>query len=356
MVNNNRGGMPRTIKLFLCFICLYQLALFDYIQSPTIRARDLRERSKLDNLVVYNSLGRQHNLALVEHSRRNVFKKEEWDCVAFMFGTEERIPDNDEYLITLRDELGCSISRTPGVQWGNFLQFVTPTFVSNYDYVALVLDDIFIPDRGKGIVNPNKMIENMKKFSIDVMSPSIVADGHGLREVAKRKGFDGCLMEVDMIETFVQFFSRDAWECYYKMLHYTGGKGWCYDLCFQSQCPDLRMAQDFSMISWHMDKGVAELPRGGVLGTNLTEWKPEPSIKMSSSAVQSRWNVCDRLGCDRNFSYGMRKISCPDDLVANESATKPKSAINSDDPSLRPHPKDSSPPAFENVSGKTDIK
>ena len=118
--------------------------------------QDEGSRSTAKNLVVFNALGKINNLPLVEHSRRTIFQPDKWDCVAFMFAKEDRIPNNDTHIKQLRDELGCTITRTPGVMWGNFLQYISPTFVSNYDHVALVLDDMFIPDQGLHAVDVEK--------------------------------------------------------------------------------------------------------------------------------------------------------------------------------------------------------
>ena len=52
-----------------------------------------------------------------------------------MFASEAMIPDDNVHLRALQDELGCTIPRTPGLFWGDFLQQVTPVLVSNYDYV-----------------------------------------------------------------------------------------------------------------------------------------------------------------------------------------------------------------------------
>ena len=354
----------RNIKRLLLFVIVYHVAWLAFFKIPTMR--ELRARSTSDNLVVYNALGRQQNLTLVEHSRRNIFKPDEWDCVAFMFGKGDRIPDDDEHLVVLRDELGCSISRTPSSitwDWGTFLQYISPTFVSNYDYIALVLDDVFIPDRGSRAVNPNKLIKDMKTHNIDVMSPSIMGYSHGLRQVALDESVDGCLMEVDMLETFVQLFTRDAWECYFNMLHFTGGKGWCYDLCFQSQCPDFRMAQDFSMRAMHMDKWVVELnfelPKGEVIGTNLTDWKPKPKVAENEYLEKANMKVCEELGCDRRISKELRAISCPfPEAKGGDSASKPEHpAPQIDDSASKP---DSAPqpkpkptvPKIDNSSSK----
>ena len=58
--------------------------------------------------------------------------------------------------------------------WGNFLQYIFPTFVSNYDHIALVLDYMFIPYQGLHEVDVEDMIKNMAKYDIQVMSPGIV--------------------------------------------------------------------------------------------------------------------------------------------------------------------------------------
>ena len=112
----------------------------------------------------------------MEHSRHIIFKPDKWDFVAFMFAKEDHIPNNDPHLKQLRDELGCTITQTPGVMWGNFLHYIFPTFMSNYEHISLVLDGMIIPDQGLHTVDVDKMIKNMDKYDIQVMSPGIVGD------------------------------------------------------------------------------------------------------------------------------------------------------------------------------------
>ena len=222
------------------------------------------------------------------------------------------VDDEDEHMTSLQGELECTISRPSGETRGDFLQYITPTFVSNYDYVSLVLGDIFVPDRGPRAINAKSLLEQMQTHDVQIMSPSILGDTHGFRQVARDNDADGCLMEVNMVETHVQIFTRDAWECYYKMLHFTGGKGWCYDTCLKSQCPHLRMAQDFSMRAWHMDKRMKDLPKDEIFGTNLTDWR-EPNLEEYDYFDQAKPNsaICDRLGCNKTISMEMKVISCP---------------------------------------------
>ena len=88
----------------------------------------------------------------------------------------------------------------------------------------------------------------------------------------------GCIGEVQFIETYVELFTRDEWTRFYKMFHHSGSKGWCYDMCFKSLCPDFRLVQDYLMRAFHMDRGVAKIPEGEIYGTDLVKWEPEDPI------------------------------------------------------------------------------
>ena len=93
-----------------------------------------------------------------------------------MFSKEDLTPNNDPHIKQLRDDFGCMITQTQGVMWEIFLQYIFPTFVSNYDHIALVLYDMFIPDQVLHVLDVDKMIKNMSKYNIQVMSPGKVGD------------------------------------------------------------------------------------------------------------------------------------------------------------------------------------
>lgn len=260
------------------------------------------DRPKSKNLVVFNALGKINNLILVEHARRNIFKPDEWDCLAFMFAKEDRIPKNNTHLMTLQNELQCVIPRTPGIFWGDFLQFMVPVFTNHFDYIALVLDDIFMPIQGPYAVNATKLIERMETYHIDAIQPGIVGDTHNYIQHSKKSKMTNCIAEVPAIETYTQIFTRKAWECFYSMLDYDGSRGWCYDVCFKPTCPDLKLAIDFSMKGWHMDRRTTILPSKFIRGTNVTEWSPEPKIKSEGYQTTEPFAVCHRLS--NCFSLG----------------------------------------------------
>ena len=282
-----------------------------------------------NKLVVFNALGKIHNLALVENARRNVFKPNEWDCVAFMFAKEDRIPDDNPHLLNLKEELGCTIPRMPGTHWGDFLHYIIPTFVQNYEYLAIVLDDIFFSVQGEDAVNATKLIQNMQIHDIDVIQPGIVGDSHGYIQRSIDENLDQCVVEVNFIETYVQIFNSAAWECYYKMLHYTGSRGWCYDKCFKHKCPHLRLGHDFSMKAWHMGKKKLQLlPQDRLNGTDLDDYAHEAPIISEGYRDLEKFAICLRHKCrwlnwaQTHKQYLMKKITCKEaDDKLNTEAT-----------------------------------
>ena len=234
-----------------------------------------------------------------------------------MFAKEDRIPDDNPHLLNLKEELGCTIPRMPGTYWGDFLHYITPTFVQNYEYLALVLDDIFFPVQGEDAVNATKLIQNMQVHDIDVIQPGIVADTHGYIQRSIDENLDQCVVEVNFIETYVQIFNSAAWECYYKMLHYTGNRGWCYDVCFKHECPHLRLGYDFSMKAWHMDKKIKQLPQDRLNGTDLDDYVHEAPILSEGYRDLEKRAICDRYKCPGKNSPDwalklMEKITCQD--------------------------------------------
>mmetsp|Transcript_18480 Transcript_18480/g.26015 ORF Transcript_18480/g.26015 Transcript_18480/m.26015 type:complete len:371 (-) Transcript_18480:365-1477(-) len=286
---------------------------------PLSTGNETNITSTTKNLLIFNALGKVHNLPLVVNTRRHVFKPDEWDCVAFMFAKEDRIPDGNKHLVTLRNELNCTVPRTPGLHWGDFLQFVTPTFVNNYEYVALVLDDIFFHVRGSGAVKPEKLIENMQAHNLDVIQPGIIGDSHSFIEKSAEADMKNCIIETNFIETYAQIFSSAAWECYYKMLDPSGSRGWCYDICLKHLCPYLRLGQDMSMKGLHMDRNIKELPPKDWLEgtTDLDEYKFEAPITTEGYLDSDAWAICNKYKCparskgNLELDYSMKKISCP---------------------------------------------
>jgi hypothetical protein len=125
-----------------------------------------------------------------------------------MYVDETIIPDDDESLMELRI-MQCTIIRTPGLFWGTFLQFLAPPFLDAFDIIALILDDVFIPHKGKNSVNMTNLIETMDQLNVSTISPAIDGDTHRFLRPGQSH-LEGCTVEVEFIETYVQLFTQEA--------------------------------------------------------------------------------------------------------------------------------------------------
>ena len=300
---------------------------FSFLRNTSTRFLSNSKKSTNDYLVVINAVAKINNLPLVEHNRRHIFKKDSWDCVIFNVATDELIPDSNDYIQKLQDELECSIIKKPGSHWGDFLMFVLPSFVSNYEYVTILLDDIYFPNEGKMALQPDKVIDKMKEMNLGSMQPVIVGDTWGVvTQFGQIKAKD-CIFEAKMIELYAQFFSRDAWECFYKMLDYEGSKGWCYDLCMPTQCPDVKMAYDGRFLGYHMDREVKSVPNDSftesgdlVISDDVKDWAPQEKVELEKSNYQTLngFRVCQKLKCDFPWDPQYNILQCPDEVKAEE--------------------------------------
>ncbi|GFH55556.1 hypothetical protein CTEN210_12032 [Chaetoceros tenuissimus] len=299
---------------------------FSLLRNTSTRFLSHTKKSTNDYLVVINAVAKINNLPLVEHNRRHIFKKDSWDCVIFSVATDELIPESNDYIQKLQNELECSIIRKPGSHWGDFLMFVLPSFVSNYEYVTILLDDIYFPSEGKMALQPDKVIEKMKELNLGSMQPLIKGDTYNIPQSARWFKAIDCIFEAKMLELYAQFFSREAWECYYKMLDYEGSKGWCYDLCMPQECPDVKMAYDGRFLGYHMDREVESMPddefieSGDVVITDdVKDWAPQEKVQYAKSNYQHTdgFRMCDKLECSYHWADGIvpdpNILQCPDD-------------------------------------------
>jgi len=313
------------IVFFIIYIS-FLLTIDSHVIKSIFNAESLKEislKQPAKNLVVFNAIGKRNNIPLIEHARKRVFTPDKWDCIAHMVSKEDTVPDDDPHLRALIDELDCSVPRTPALYWGDLLQFITPTLVSKYEYIALVLDDMFIPHEGERAFDANLFVERMKKYNIGVMQPAVDNDTWNTIAVSKNFGVNGCIAEVPFIETYLEVFSRDAWKCFYSNLHYIGSRGWCYDLCFKKTCSEFVTAQDFTMITYHMDQLKVTLPYNDktvVIPEDLA-WSKGDKLQQGYLNLDM-YGICKR--CDVKFFFPkgpMTKIYCPNDAI-NEKGIK----------------------------------
>ena len=273
----------------------HPLILEETSSSSSSSSQALAVTPQEKKLLVMNAIGRADNLPFLIFSKERHFA--DWDCLAFMYVNEQVIPDNHVDLERLR-EVGCNVVRTPNVMWGVFLQYLPPVLVQPYAYVAILLDDVFLPDRGPTPVNIPRLLSHMKQHNLTSISPAVIGEFHKLLSPVGRD--PTCLVELRMINTYMQIFTADAWACYYSMLHHAGGRGFCYDGCLLHKCGG-RLAADYTQVSYHLEQALLDIPAAAKLGTNLTFVKAPRQEQMGMYAVNKNqddlWYICKRLGC-----------------------------------------------------------
>lgn len=269
----------------------------------------IRQRRKRKNLVVVNALGARSAIGTVHHNIKSHFsKQDEWDCIIFVHSDEGKISFSDERLLDLHH---CSLVRQPGFMWTNFLLLLTPELVQPYQYIAILLDDVFAPVRGDTPVNVTRLIDLMEAHSLSSISPSI--KGAVWETMIPKE--NRCLNRVNHIETFLQIFTQPLFRCWRSHMDYTNPQAYCLDLCLRHKlCPSHnRLAVDHAMVAYHLGKEVAThnfIPPSALVGTNLT--RNMRRSRPTGGATES-YHVCDQYACQIK-EYKMspsEELSCP---------------------------------------------
>ena len=258
------------------------------------------------NLLVIDAVGRQSNLQYNVHAVQHHFHHDDWECLVFLYVHQTVIPDDDDDLEKLRTTYKCTIVRTPGVSWGTFLQFLPPMLTNQFQHIAIMLDDTYLPTKGDRPINIPRLLETMQIHNISSMSPAIIGDSHGVFEPPDHGG--NCVREIGFIETYVQIFTTEAWQCYYSMLHHDGARGWCYDLCFRGVC-GVKLAVDNSQAAFHLERSLQYIPQGlkeEESGLNFTKQSARTGDTYYS--LSGNWRLCDVCRKDHVES---RNILCP---------------------------------------------
>lgn len=265
---------------------------FYSLNTPLNKVRDVQ------NLLVLNALGRVDTLPYNLFAKISHFK--DWACLAFMHAKEDVIPDDHYFLMRLRAE-GCSVVRTPDVHWGVFMQYLSPVLVSHYKYIAILLDDVLLPKTGSLAINVPRLLSYIEDFNLSLISPSVGGGAHFHFRPGGNYTENRCLTNVEYIETFLQIFTNDAWNKYHSMLHYSGGRGHCYDTCFKVLNPSVRIAVDYSQAAWHME---SEIPKHITESLNDTSLPKMGKIlprngSMYSISKKVKDHLCKMHHCNR---------------------------------------------------------
>jgi hypothetical protein len=238
------------------------------------------------NLVAFVALGSKSSVAIVHHNINAHFLG--WDCIVFVHKDESEISPHDPMVKEIGSK--CSIVRLPGLYWSHFLMTITPHLTQQYEYIAVVLDDLFAPVHGDSAVNMTKLLQQMKQYNLSSISPSI----KGAVWPATLPQ-EPCLWQVHLIETFFQIFSRDLFNCWRSAMHFSNRQGWCLDICLEEKlCPSIsRLAVDATMIAYHVgNSGRVQdfVPESVLVGVNL-------SRTMNRRRTRGDMKLCERLNC-----------------------------------------------------------
>ncbi|KAI2505638.1 hypothetical protein MHU86_8786 [Fragilaria crotonensis] len=251
------------------------------------------------NLVAFVALGAKSSVATVHHNVHAHFLG--WDCIVFVHTDESEISPNNP----LVKEIGskCSIVRLPGLYWIHFLMTLTPELAQHYEYIAIVLDDLFAPVHGDTAVSMPKLLQQMQQFNLSSISPSIKGAAW-----PSTKPQEPCLWLVHHLETFFQIFTRDLFICWHSFMHFSNHQGWCLDVCLEQRlCPFIsRLAVDGTMVAYHLgqQERVRDfVPESALVGVNLTD-------VAYRTRVRGDIKFCRKMNCSRFWISDPEQLQC----------------------------------------------
>eukprot|EP01134_Creolimax_fragrantissima_P004762 CFRG4762T1 len=204
------------------------------------------------NLVVLNSLGRSNMVPLAYNNIVKHFPG--WDCIVMVYADDAQLSDSSLEIFNANNR--CTVQRMVGLKWGEFLRMIPPPLTRQYANLAIVLDDVFAPFIGPHAVKVPKLLDNMKKYNLGVISPAIIGSAWSSMKARET----GCLYKADLVEIFFTIYSREAWNCMQGFNLHTNKGGWCCDLCFEKYCGvEFSQAVDHSMQAYHMKRKKSKL-------------------------------------------------------------------------------------------------
>lgn len=216
------------------------------------------------NLLIVNAIG--DSLVRLYNVERNVARHFDtrreggrWDCLVNSYGSLS----NEDLSCIMQY---CEVQRQHN-QWGGFLLTAIPTLIQHYAHVALLLDDVWLPDK----YDVARDILEMKLHGIDVMSPAVHGSNHAATKYDRNA--KACLWSwpshaPSVLEYYFTVFSAKAWSCFYHSVLQqsmsTSNKGqpesvWgnpsgCgYDTCLPILCPDLKFGIERRSDVWHIE-------------------------------------------------------------------------------------------------------
>eukprot|EP00122_Pirum_gemmata_P021622 Pgem_evm1s20130 len=197
---------------------------------------------------VLNNVASNINLFLNDASRN-------WECLIVVFADEEKLPAEKLEVIPEK----CSIFRSVGSGWGSNLLLLDPKILEFlFDYIFILLDDLFLLQNGPNAVDLTKAVLKMQTYNIDIFSPRVYGSTYEHMYSDLHKDGSDCLHEVQVLEIFATIYTMEMWRCMYHYFEPQNEGGWCYDRCASEFCPGALQVVDKKYATPFTGKDVAK--------------------------------------------------------------------------------------------------
>jgi len=112
-------------------------------------------------------------------------------------------------------------------------QYITPTLVSKYDYVILLLDDVMTQDN----FNLELALKYMNDYNLDLISPSLTLDSiHTHKETLVQETKHNRIGRIcNFVEFFLYIIKSDKYTNYYSLFNSNTKWMWGIDYCMDSK-------------------------------------------------------------------------------------------------------------------------
>jgi len=242
-----------TVLLFYYILPFFALQQYAHVQNFQANDTDLQRvavAASSNKLVCIVAVGRKESLQAVSHNIYRHFSG--WDCIVFVWASEYDLSSNNSKEFQKIANM-CTIKRHENMNWGDFLFKISPAMLKEkrYAYVAILLDDVWLPSKGNHVVLVPRLLARMAKNNIDVASPAVWG-AHRDTTMPKKWPSNKCIMSVHYVEIFFTIYTVDMWLCLYNtLLDKNNSGGWCYDKCLKLKCGGTH-GIDYTMVAQHL--------------------------------------------------------------------------------------------------------
>jgi len=155
---------------------------------------------------------------------------------------------------------------------GQFIyKYVTPTFVDNYDYIIVILDDIELKDT----VNVDEILNNLSHYGYDILSPTLSEDSMITHKyMISDKTRSQSIRHTRCMEFFCYFMTNKTYKKWYALFNENSCWLWGLDLSYGVQNIKCGLLESIEMIHY--------IKSGGNYGKD----KPDPRKELDENMTR----------------------------------------------------------------------